>query len=158
MQSVLQSGLFISGADDDGLWRGRERIEIIILRNRKNVKVGFAGDDGERDHRVAEQQSQQRGGAAIREETLPGEGRIRQVLRNIKPREQEDRSHQDRLEGDAEEDQGQAEGTALPTQLVTEIKIHKSLEHKNIVLFDHVFEDSDNVYMVLELCGNHTLN
>lgn len=43
-------------------------------------------------------------------------------------------------------------------QLVTEIKIHKSLEHKNIVLFDHVFEDSDNVYMVLELCGNHTLN
>lgn len=43
-------------------------------------------------------------------------------------------------------------------QLVTEIKIHKALEHRNVVAFDHVFEDPDNVYMVLELCSHHTLN
>lgn len=43
-------------------------------------------------------------------------------------------------------------------QLVTEIKIHKSLEHRNVVAFDHVFEDTENVYMVLELCSHQTLN
>lgn len=43
-------------------------------------------------------------------------------------------------------------------QLVTEIKIHKALEHRNVVAFDRVFEDAENVYMVLELCHNHTLN
>jgi polo-like kinase 1 len=32
------------------------------------------------------------------------------------------------------------------------------LEHRNVVAFDHVFEDSENVYMVLELCSHHTLN
>jgi serine/threonine protein kinase len=26
------------------------------------------------------------------------------------------------------------------------------------VAFDHVFEDADNVYIVMELCNNHTLN
>jgi serine/threonine protein kinase len=41
---------------------------------------------------------------------------------------------------------------------VTEIKIHKSLEHKNVIGFDHVFEDSENVYIILELCHNNTLN
>lgn len=41
---------------------------------------------------------------------------------------------------------------------MTEIKIHKALSHRNVVQFDHVFEDSENVYMVLEVCSNHTLN
>lgn len=41
---------------------------------------------------------------------------------------------------------------------MTEIKIHKSLEHRNVIAFDHVFEDSENVYILLELCNNHTLN
>ena len=43
-------------------------------------------------------------------------------------------------------------------QLITEIKIHKILNHKNVVLFDRVFEDPDNVYILLELCPRHTLN
>ena len=43
-------------------------------------------------------------------------------------------------------------------QLITEIKIHKMLKHKRIVTFDHVFEDSQNVYILLELCSNYTLN
>lgn len=33
-----------------------------------------------------------------------------------------------------------------------EIAIHKSLNHKNIVKFYSFFDDSDNVYIVLELC------
>lgn len=43
-------------------------------------------------------------------------------------------------------------------KLLSEIKIHRSLNHKNIVKFEHVFEDSQNVYILLELCTNQTLN
>lgn len=43
-------------------------------------------------------------------------------------------------------------------KLKSEIKIHKILIHKHIVKFEHVFEDSDNVYIILELCPNKTLN
>jgi len=43
-------------------------------------------------------------------------------------------------------------------KLKSEIKIHKSLFHNNIVKFEHVFEDSQNVYILLELCHNNTLN
>ena len=43
-------------------------------------------------------------------------------------------------------------------KLVTEIKIHKSCHYPNIVAFEHNFEDSDNVYILLELCQNQTLN
>ena len=43
-------------------------------------------------------------------------------------------------------------------KLLSEIKIHRSLVHKNIVNFEHVFEDADNVYILLELCTNQTLN
>ena len=32
--------------------------------------------------------------------------------------------------------------------------IHKSLKHVHIVGFEDVFEDSENVYFVLELCHN----
>lgn len=37
-------------------------------------------------------------------------------------------------------------------QLSTEIRIHRSLKHTNIVDFRHFFEDSLNVYIILELC------
>ena len=43
-------------------------------------------------------------------------------------------------------------------KLLTEIKIHRSLSHNNIVKFEHVFEDQKNVYILLEMCTNHTLN
>lgn len=41
---------------------------------------------------------------------------------------------------------------------MTEIKIHKSLNHTNIVNFEHYFEDSENVYILLEICTNQTMN
>ena len=37
-------------------------------------------------------------------------------------------------------------------KLISEIKIHKSLSHTNIVKFEHVFEDNTNIYILLELC------
>ncbi|CDO68443.1 hypothetical protein BN946_scf184704.g6 [Trametes cinnabarina] len=43
------------------------------------------------------------------------------------------------------------------TKLYAEIKIHKSLEHPNIVRFQDCFEDDANVYMTLELCHNGSL-
>lgn len=39
-------------------------------------------------------------------------------------------------------------------KLLSEIKIHRSLRHVGIVSFEHVFEDSENVYILLELCNN----
>jgi polo-like kinase 1 len=42
-------------------------------------------------------------------------------------------------------------------KLMSEIKIHKSLNHSNIVKFEHFFEDNENVYILLELCANQTL-
>ncbi|KAL4460257.1 hypothetical protein ABPG74_000008 [Tetrahymena malaccensis] len=43
-------------------------------------------------------------------------------------------------------------------KLMSEIKIHKSLNHRNIVQFLHFFEDSENVYILLEKCANQTMN
>ncbi|KAF9225661.1 Pkinase-domain-containing protein [Gyrodon lividus] len=43
------------------------------------------------------------------------------------------------------------------TKLYAEIKIHRSLEHPNIVGFHDCFEDDDNVYMTLELCHSGSL-
>jgi len=43
-------------------------------------------------------------------------------------------------------------------KLISEIKIHKSLRHTNIVGFEHVFEDQENVYILLELCTNQSLH
>ena len=43
-------------------------------------------------------------------------------------------------------------------KLRTEIKIHKSLHHNQVVAFEHNFEDDENVYMLLEVCQNQTLN
>jgi len=43
-------------------------------------------------------------------------------------------------------------------KLMSEIKIHKSLKHSNVVNFEHVFEDNENVYILLEICTNETLS
>jgi polo-like kinase 1 len=43
-------------------------------------------------------------------------------------------------------------------KLMSEIKIHRSLHHPNIVNFEHFFEDAENVYILLELCTNQTMN
>jgi len=43
-------------------------------------------------------------------------------------------------------------------KLMSEIKIHRSLHHPNVVGFEHYFEDAENVYILLELCTNQTLN
>jgi polo-like kinase 1 len=48
--------------------------------------------------------------------------------------------------------------TTAKQKLKTEIKIHKILNHKNIVKFIDVFEDNENVYIILELCDNKSLN
>ena len=42
-------------------------------------------------------------------------------------------------------------------KLITEIKIHKSCHHPNVVAFEHNFEDDENFYILLELCQNQTL-
>ena len=39
-------------------------------------------------------------------------------------------------------------------KILAEIMIHRSLKHVHIVGFEDVFEDSENVYFVLELCHN----
>ena len=43
-------------------------------------------------------------------------------------------------------------------KLMSEVKIHKSLQHTNIVKFEHFFEDNDYVYILLEICTNQTLS
>ena len=48
--------------------------------------------------------------------------------------------------------------TRQKKKLISEIKIHKSLKHKNIVSFKSVFEDKNNVYILLELCNNQTMS
>ncbi|KAH9039674.1 kinase-like domain-containing protein [Lactarius hengduanensis] len=45
----------------------------------------------------------------------------------------------------------------LPCIFYAEIKIHKALDHLNIVRFIDCFEDDDNVYMTLELCPSGSL-
>lgn len=41
---------------------------------------------------------------------------------------------------------------------MSEIKIHKSMSHDGVVNFKSYFEDSENVYIILELCNNLSLN
>ena len=43
-------------------------------------------------------------------------------------------------------------------RLIKEIMIHRQMHHPNIVRFEHFFEDSNNVYILLELCENKTMN
>ena len=40
---------------------------------------------------------------------------------------------------------------------MSEIKIHRSLHQTNIVNFEHFFEDSENVYILLEICTNQVI-
>ena len=40
-------------------------------------------------------------------------------------------------------------------QLFAEIKLHQVMDHPNIIKFECCFEDSENVYMQLELCDNN---
>eukprot|EP00754_Rhynchopus_humris_P044948 Rhum_TRINITY_DN450_c0_g1::Rhum_TRINITY_DN450_c0_g1_i1::g.1270::m.1270/K06631/PLK1; polo-like kinase 1 len=47
--------------------------------------------------------------------------------------------------------------TKTRQKLKTEIKIHRSLSHRHIVKFHRYFEDSRNVYILLELCRGQTL-
>ena len=47
--------------------------------------------------------------------------------------------------------------TCFHQQLQTEIKIHKALSHKHVVRFEEVFEDKENVYIIMELCPNQTM-
>ena len=42
-------------------------------------------------------------------------------------------------------------------KLIAEIKIHKHLNHRHIVKFEHFFEDKVNVYILLEICTNSTM-
>ena len=39
-------------------------------------------------------------------------------------------------------------------KLTSEIKIHRSLDHENVVKFDRYFEDTENVYILLDICHN----
>ncbi len=41
---------------------------------------------------------------------------------------------------------------------MSEIRIHRALRHPNVVAFEHFFEDNENVYILLEICHNQTLN
>lgn len=41
---------------------------------------------------------------------------------------------------------------------MSEIKIHRSVKHAHIAQFTHFFEDSECVYILLELCQNQSLN
>uniref|UniRef100_M4BT72 Serine/threonine-protein kinase PLK n=1 Tax=Hyaloperonospora arabidopsidis (strain Emoy2) TaxID=559515 RepID=M4BT72_HYAAE len=43
-------------------------------------------------------------------------------------------------------------------KFTSEIKIHKSLHHPQIVQFEHFFEDEDNAYILLELCRNQSMS
>lgn len=43
-------------------------------------------------------------------------------------------------------------------KLMFEIKIHRSLHHTNIVAFERFFEDNENLYIILEICSNQTMN
>ncbi|KAG8741040.1 Cell cycle serine/threonine-protein kinase cdc5/MSD2 [Ceratobasidium sp. 414] len=43
------------------------------------------------------------------------------------------------------------------TKLYAEIKLHRALQHANIVGFEECFEDDENVYMALELCESGSM-
>lgn len=41
---------------------------------------------------------------------------------------------------------------------MSEIKIHRAIKHTHVCLFQHFFEDTENVYILLELCQNQSMN
>ena len=42
--------------------------------------------------------------------------------------------------------------------MMSEIKIHRSIKNQYVCQFQHFFEDSENVYILLELCSNQSMN
>lgn len=48
--------------------------------------------------------------------------------------------------------------TKARQKLTSEIKIHRSLDHENVVRFDRYFEDKENVYIMLDICENQSLS
>jgi len=47
--------------------------------------------------------------------------------------------------------------TRSKQKLMSEIKIHKAMNHPSVVKFESYFEDTQRVYILLELCQNQTL-
>lgn len=45
----------------------------------------------------------------------------------------------------------------LRRRVITEIKLHRQLNHKHICKFEHSFDDADNVNILLEYCPNTSL-
>ena len=43
-------------------------------------------------------------------------------------------------------------------KLMSEIKIHRCLKHKNIVQFHNFFDDDNRIYIMLEICENNSLH
>ena len=43
-------------------------------------------------------------------------------------------------------------------KLMSEIKVHRTLHHPNIVQFFNYFEDDDHLYIMVELCNNQSLS
>jgi polo-like kinase 1 len=43
-------------------------------------------------------------------------------------------------------------------ELISEITLHRSLHHPHILGFEHSFEDTENVYILLEMCQHQSLN
>jgi serine/threonine protein kinase len=46
----------------------------------------------------------------------------------------------------------------VKSQVVSEIQIHRELQHENIVRIEQAFEDKQNIYIKMELCLNRNLN
>ena len=80
------------------------------------------------------------------------------MLRRSQPGNQAEVRNQGHRQSHTPEKQGQTKSNIVATQLLSEIKIHKTLHHKHIVEFYTVFEDQKNVYIILELCPNKTLS
>lgn len=63
------------------------------------------------------------------------------MLRDHQPLEQEGAGSQDHHQELTQQIQSQTKSKLVVIQLISEIKIHKSLSHEHIVSFEHVFED-----------------
>ncbi|KAF8245888.1 Pkinase-domain-containing protein [Wilcoxina mikolae CBS 423.85] len=49
------------------------------------------------------------------------------------------------------------QNSKLKAKFFGELQVHKTMKHPNIVRYVEVFEDDDNIYMILELCLNKSL-
>lgn len=80
------------------------------------------------------------------------------MLRVHQPGHWQEVRRQDHLKGHPHSLQGQGKSNTPLTQLASEIEIHKSIRSEFVVKYERSFEDSANVYIILELCPNQTLN